>query len=180
MWRLVPGFRTAGDTLSIPVPAPFSELFPQVSGCLNLSPSTQARGTVGRASRTAPATCGPHASLRELTSPAPLRRDQHCGSSLAQDTPTTTTLVNRASNPPSPVSLSPSARARAARCRTSCSSKASADSADTSFVTTATDASPVSAVTRLTYSPHAHVTRSNQLPVRSSSCRVAFPVMGGA
>jgi hypothetical protein len=40
------------DTLSILVPAPYSELFQQVSGCLNLSHLSKPYGTAGRASRT--------------------------------------------------------------------------------------------------------------------------------
>lgn len=55
---LGPRVQDGWDTLSIPVPDPFSELFYQVSNYLSLSHLPKPSGTVGRVSRTAPATCG--------------------------------------------------------------------------------------------------------------------------
>lgn len=55
---LNPKFRDGWDALSILVLALSTELFPQVSGFVNLSHLPKPSGTVGRVSRTNPATCG--------------------------------------------------------------------------------------------------------------------------
>jgi hypothetical protein len=57
MWRWVLGFRTAGTPSASLSQPPSSELFPQVGGCFEPVPSTQAQRDSGTGFADAPATC---------------------------------------------------------------------------------------------------------------------------